>query len=70
MKISELPQNIKKIALEKQIPVMWWKNLSFEEKFYKVIPWLKELGMNVTDKHPDSLTEEEIEQIYNKNKTK
>lgn len=42
----------------------WWNKLSLEEKFYNVIPWLKEKGINCTEKHPDSLSNQEIEEIY------
>lgn len=44
--------------------LMWWNNLSFEERFYKVIPWLKAQKCNVTDKHPSTLTDEEILKVY------
>lgn len=42
----------------------WWNKLTLEEKFYEVIFWLKKKGWNVTDRHPDSLTEKEIEEIF------
>ncbi len=48
----------------------WYTTLSLEEKFYQVIPWLKEKGMNATDKHPHSLTGNEIKELYNISKTK
>jgi hypothetical protein len=43
----------------------WWNSLSLEDKFYQVIPYLKGLGMNVTDRHPNSFTGSEIEKLYN-----
>ena len=42
----------------------WFNSLSLEEKFYQVIPWLKLKGLNVTSRHPNSLTGREIEDIY------
>jgi len=42
----------------------WFNSLSLEEKFYQVIPWLRLKGLNVTDRHPNSLTGREIEDIY------
>jgi hypothetical protein len=46
----------------RQTAMEWWNNLSFEDKFYQVIPWLNQ---NITDRHPDSLTGREIELLYN-----
>lgn len=43
----------------------WWNQLSLEEKFYKIIPWLKSKDMDTTSRHPNSLTGREIEEIYN-----
>ncbi len=48
--------------------IQWWNKLSLEEKFYKVIPWLKSKGINVTERHPDSLTGREIQEIYENNR--
>ena len=45
----------------------WWNNMTLEEKFYKVISWLKGKDVNVTQRHPDSLTGSEIEEIYRLN---
>lgn len=42
----------------------WWKGLSFEEKFYKTIEWLKIKRLDTTSKHPDRLTDSEIEEIF------
>lgn len=42
----------------------WWHKLSFEEKFYKVIAWLKSQKRDTTERHPDSLTSREIEEIH------
>ncbi len=44
--------------------LLWWKGLTLEHKFYKVITWLKKQGMNATDRHPDTLTGREIEEIW------
>jgi hypothetical protein len=48
----------------RQQAMSWWNALTLEEKFYVVIPWLKSQNINVTDRHPDSLTGREIELIY------
>lgn len=42
----------------------WWNRMSFEEKFYKVIPWLKDNGRDTTERHPNSLTGREIEEVW------
>ena len=44
--------------------MIWWNSLTLEEKFYKVIPWLKSKDINVTERHPNSLTGREIEEIF------
>ena len=44
----------------------WWNKLSLEEKFYKVIPWLKNQDINVAERHPNTLTGREIEEIWRK----
>jgi len=38
-----------------------WKNTSFEEKFYRVIAWLKSKNEDVTSRHPHDLTGREIQ---------
>lgn len=43
---------------------IWWKGLSLERKFYKVIPWLKSKDMGAADKHPDDLTSSEILEVW------
>lgn len=47
-----------KFTLEEQY------KFTLEEQFYKVISWLKAKGLNVTDRHPHSLTGKEIEEIW------
>lgn len=42
----------------------WWATLSFEEKFYVTIRWLKNEKRNVPERHPDNLSEEEIQAVY------
>ena len=42
----------------------WWDNLTFEEKFYAVIRWLKSKGEDTTSLHPDDVTDEQIKKIY------
>lgn len=44
--------------------IEWYNKLTLEEKFYKVIPYLKSKGINVTERHPDNLTTEEIVKIW------
>ncbi len=48
--------------------LLWWKYLTFEHRFYKVIEWLKYSGLNVTEKHPNNLTDAEIEAIWTNEK--
>lgn len=40
-----------------------WNKLSLEDKFFLVIPWLKSQEINVTERHPNSLTGREIEEV-------
>jgi DNA-binding transcriptional regulator GbsR (MarR family) len=50
-----------------------WKNTSFEEKFYRVIAWLKSKGEDVTSRHPHDLTGREIQEcieFYNSTQNK
>ena len=44
--------------------INWWKRLAFEEKYFKTIKWLKKQGRDTTERHPNSLTGREIEEIY------
>jgi len=53
-------KSIRELAIEN------WHKLTLEEKFYKVIAWLKSKGLNTTDRHPNSLTGREIEEIWRK----
>ena len=49
--------------------IKWWNNLSFEQKYFKVVEWLWKQGKDTTERLPDSLTGREIEEIYlNKHK--
>lgn len=49
---------------KRELALEWWNKLSLEEKFYKVIPWLKSQGLGASDRHPDSLTGREIEELF------
>lgn len=42
----------------------WWSSFSLEEKFYHTISWLKSQGRNVTERHPNDLTDYEIKAIF------
>lgn len=42
----------------------WWDSLSFEDKFYKVIEWLEMQGRNITDIHPNDITDQYIKEIH------
>lgn len=42
----------------------WWDSLSFEDKFYKVIEWLEMQGRNVTDIHPNDITDDGIKEVH------
>lgn len=48
----------------REASVEWWNGFSLEEKFYKVISWLKQKQMDATSKHPNYLTGREIEEIW------
>ncbi len=49
-----------------QEAIKWWTNLNLEDKFYQVIPWLKENNRNVTERHPHDLKDYEILELYKK----
>lgn len=49
--------------------VTWWHSMTFEEKFYKTIAWLKSKNKNTTERHPYDLTNEEIQEVYQLHKT-
>lgn len=51
----------------REVAMNWWNSLTLEQKFYKVIPWLKAQGLDTTDRHPDSLTGREIQEIWSQN---
>jgi len=42
----------------------WWLSLTFEEQFYKTISWLKDQNRNVTERHPNKLSVDEIRDVY------
>lgn len=42
----------------------WWLSLTFEEQFYKTIAWLKDQNRNVTERHPNKLSVDEIRDVY------
>ena len=44
--------------------IEWWNKLTFEQKFYRTIAWLKANDRKTTDRHPNELTIEEICEIY------
>lgn len=44
--------------------LVWWEKFNLESKFYKVISWLKAQNLDTTSKHPHSLTNEEIRDIW------
>lgn len=44
--------------------IEWWNSLTFENKFYKVIEWLKSQNRDTTERHPNDLTGREIEEIH------
>jgi hypothetical protein len=49
---------------EKKRALIWWDSMNLEEKFYKTIKHNKLIGCDRT-RHPDTLTDREIEIIYN-----
>lgn len=42
----------------------WWNSMTFEEQFYKTIAWLKHQNRNVTERHPNKLSVDEIRDVY------
>ncbi len=44
--------------------LLWWNGLTFEQKFYKVIEWLKASDRDTTERHPNDLTGKEIQEIW------
>lgn len=44
--------------------LIWWAALSFEDKFYSTIAWLKSQHRDTTEKHPDRLTNSEIREVW------
>lgn len=66
---TNLSKEQKLEALNKHIvrrgaAIKWWNSLTFEHKFYKVIEWLKNKNRDTTERHPNSLTGSEIEEIH------
>lgn len=47
-----------------KIALNWWNKLTFEDKFYQTISWLKTQNKDTTSKHPNYLTSSEIKQIH------
>lgn len=44
--------------------LLWWNSLTLEQKFYKVIAWLKAQKRDTTERHPNDLTGREIQDIW------
>jgi hypothetical protein len=42
----------------------WWNNLGFEQRFYKTIEANSVLNGDTVDNHPDRLTDEDIEKVF------
>jgi hypothetical protein len=42
----------------------WWDSMSFEDKFYKTIQANSVLEGDTVKNHPNKLTEEDIEKIF------
>jgi|GEM_PF-6873365 hypothetical protein len=50
---------------EKRIDAMkWWNRMNLLYKFECVIKWLKSQGRDTTERHPDTLTGREIQEIF------
>ena len=60
----EVVNEMMKPLINNNLSLKWWCNLSFEDKFYKLIEWYKSKGGNLSDKHPHTLTYEELYEIY------
>lgn len=55
---------LNKHIVRRSVAIKWWNSLTFEHKFYKVIEWLKSQNRDTTERHPESLTGREIEEIH------
>jgi hypothetical protein len=44
--------------------LLCWNGLTLEQKFYKVIEWLKAQKRDTTERHPNDLTGREIQEIW------
>jgi hypothetical protein len=44
--------------------LLWWNGLTFEQKCYKVIEWLRAQKRYITERHPNDLTGREIQEIW------
>lgn len=51
-------------TMKRKDAIKWWNKLSFENKFYEVIAWLKSKGLDTTSRHVNNLTGTEIEELY------
>lgn len=68
---TETVANSKKDKYSSNKPILtmpqalsWWNQLTFEDKFYRVISWLKSQNRDTTERHPDDLTNIEILEIW------
>lgn len=59
--LTDIKQNIME---NRKKALQWWNNLTFEEKYFKVVKH-KELVVGYPDRDPNTLTGREVEQIWN-----
>lgn len=52
------------VAYDHHQAALWWKSLTFEQKFFRVIDWLKSQGRDTTELHPQCLTTDQVTQIW------
>lgn len=54
-----------KYKVSRKTALKWWNSLTFKEKFIKTVNWLVDNYKDTAERHPDTLTGREIEEIYN-----
>ena len=55
------------VAYKRHRAALWWSSLTYEQKFFRVIAWLKSQGRDTTELHPHSLTTDQVTQIWMQN---
>ena len=48
----------------REVALKWWNSMSFEDQFFATIKWLSSRDRDTTERHPESLTGREIQEIH------